>query len=230
MVPHGLTEADLITACQLYQRDLDVAEIFSGKGTVAGAARRVGLKAVEFDISVFPESQTPRPCDDRRHLDKGWLPPSLHTCRSREGGRSRSLRSCLLVLAVVVHVADEATTKLQVRGRSAVQGRAGRKCYCRSCCGPLQTCTQQGRERYFGESRSQCHVQVRSIGRLFGRHTFALRSLPSLQIIHRPRRAAILEEVQVHVQWSLGRPAPCGLRLPSWTPHLSQNSKGRRPP
>ena len=218
MVPHGLTHADLIEACIQQQRDLDVAEIFSGRGAVARAARRVGLKAAEYDIIRLPG------------ITDSGDPATTEDILTKAG----FLRACTLVgrlvMVVVVHVADKATTNLQVRGRSAVQGRASRKCYCRCCCGPLQTCTHHRSERYVGESSAQRHVQVRFAGRLFGRYTSALCSLPSLQILHRPYRDTILEEVQVHVQCCLGLPAPCGLRLPSWTPDLSQNSRCRRPP
>ena len=88
MVPHGLTEADLITTCQLSQRDLDVAEIFSGKGTVAGAARRVGLTAVEFDIKRLPGiTDSGHPATTEDILTKtGFLRACTLVGRVKEGG------------------------------------------------------------------------------------------------------------------------------------------------
>ena len=88
MVPHGLTEADLMEACKLYQRDLDVAEIFSGKGTVAGAARRVGLTAVEFDIKRLPGiTDSGHPATTEDILTKtGFLRACTLVGRVKEGG------------------------------------------------------------------------------------------------------------------------------------------------
>ena len=88
MIPHGLTEADLLEECKPYQRDLDVAEIFSGKGTVAGAARRVGLTAVEFDIKRLPGiTDSGHPASTEDILTKtGFLRACTLVGRVKEGG------------------------------------------------------------------------------------------------------------------------------------------------
>ena len=86
--PHGLTLVDLIETCTQQQRDLDVAEIFSGRGTVARAARRVGLKAVEYDIVRLPGiTDTGDPATTEDILTKaGFLRACTIVGRVKEGG------------------------------------------------------------------------------------------------------------------------------------------------
>ena len=88
MVPHGLTHADLIETCIHQQRDLDVVEIFSGRGAVARAARRVGLKAAEYDIIRLPgitDSGDPATTEDI--LTKaGFLRACTLVGRVKDGG------------------------------------------------------------------------------------------------------------------------------------------------